>query len=265
MPRKVSDFVRVATEGATIDGRKITRKQIEQMAANYDPDKRYGARIWLEHFRSLFPDGAFPALGDVLELKTMDADGKLGLYARLSPTDQLLQMNQKRQKVFTSIEMDPSFADTGQAYLVGLAVTDSPASQGTQMLAFSQQNHKFTEDKLFSEFIETEMEFADEKEDKPNLFSRVQAMFAKKNRSDDQRFADVDQAVTQIAEEVVEQGKKLDGFASQQSLADLSAKLEKQVKDFSGLKDKLDKEEKPNNYNRQPATGADGSRKRAIF
>nr|WP_262983677.1 GPO family capsid scaffolding protein [Halomonas elongata] len=41
---------RVATEGATTDGREIKREWIEQMAANYDPAK-YGARIWMEHMR----------------------------------------------------------------------------------------------------------------------------------------------------------------------------------------------------------------------
>ena len=41
-----SKFFRVATEGATTDGRAITREQIEQMAKNFDPAK-YGARVWV--------------------------------------------------------------------------------------------------------------------------------------------------------------------------------------------------------------------------
>jgi len=60
---------RVATEGATTDGRKLARESLEQMAKNYDP-KRYGARVWLEHMRGMFPDGPFAALGDVLSLST---------------------------------------------------------------------------------------------------------------------------------------------------------------------------------------------------
>ena len=43
-----SRFFRVATEGATTDGRAIEKKWIQQMAKNFDP-KKYGARIWLEH------------------------------------------------------------------------------------------------------------------------------------------------------------------------------------------------------------------------
>ena len=35
--------------------------------------------------------------------------------------------------------MNPNFAGKGQAYLVGLAMTDNPASLGTEMLQFSAQ------------------------------------------------------------------------------------------------------------------------------
>lgn len=260
MNRKVSEFVRVALEGATIDNRKITRQQIEEMASNYDPDNRYGARIWLEHFRSLFPDGAFPALGDVLALKVQEEkDGKVGLYAKLSPTDQLLNMNQKRQKVYTSIEMDPSFADTGEAYFVGLAVTDSPASQGTQMLAFSQQNDQFTTDKYFSEFMEADLVFVDEtKEEKVSLTERIKGMFSKAGRDNNQRFSDVDQAVTEIASEVVALGKRVENTVTTKELEDLQ-------QEFQAFREKIENEEKSDNYNRQKATGVDGSRKKAIF
>lgn len=34
-----------------------------------------------------------------------------------------------KQKIYTSIEINPKFGDTGEAYLVGLAVTDSPATR----------------------------------------------------------------------------------------------------------------------------------------
>jgi len=63
-----SKFFRVATEGATTDGRNIERRQIEEMAASFNP-QTYGARIWLEHLRSLLPDGPFKAYGDVLAVK----------------------------------------------------------------------------------------------------------------------------------------------------------------------------------------------------
>ncbi|MFO5718698.1 GPO family capsid scaffolding protein, partial [Klebsiella pneumoniae] len=59
------------------------------------------------------------------------------LYGVINPTPDLIELNKKRQKVYTSVEIDPSFSDTGEAYLVGLAVTDNPASLGTEMLQFS--------------------------------------------------------------------------------------------------------------------------------
>lgn len=135
---KKSKFFSVATEGATTDGRTITKQMIQEMAATYDP-KKFGARINLEHFRGIDPQGLFKAYGDVVALKAeTNTDGKLQLLAQLDPTDDLVAMTTKnRQKVFTSIEINPDFAQTGQAYLVGLAVTDNPASLGTEMLQFS--------------------------------------------------------------------------------------------------------------------------------
>lgn len=130
-------FFKVATEGTTADGRKIEAKHLEQMAKNYDP-KKYSARVWIEHLRTVMPDGTFKAYGDVLELKTeKDPDGKIVLLAKIDPTDDLKKINKDRQKLFSSVEIDTNFADTGEAYLVGLAVTDSPASLGTERLMFS--------------------------------------------------------------------------------------------------------------------------------
>ncbi len=48
-----------------------------------------------------------------------------------------MELVKKGQKLFTSMEVSPKFADTGKAYLVGLAATDDPASLGTEMLTFS--------------------------------------------------------------------------------------------------------------------------------
>lgn len=141
MPKsQKTKWFRVATEGATTDGRAIQRVWIEQMAKNFNPAK-YGARVWIEHIRGLLPDSAFAAQGDVLALKTQEVeDGKLALLAQIQPLESLIAMNKAGQKLYTSIEVDPNFADTGEAYLVGLAVTDTPASLGTELLTFAQQN-----------------------------------------------------------------------------------------------------------------------------
>ena len=193
-------WFRVATQGATTDGREISREWIEQMAANYDP-KKYGARVWMEHMRGLFHDGPFAALGDVTGLKAEEVeDGKLALFAEIDPTDRLKEINQQRQKVYTSIEVNPSFADSGEAYLEGLAVTDSPASLGTDMLQFSRKAGKDSPlaarkkhpDNLFSEAVEIELDFSEgtsEEEPKgPTLAERVKAMFSRRDAKTNKGF-----------------------------------------------------------------------------
>ncbi len=247
MPKKKN--VRVALEGATIDGRNITRDQIQQMADNYDPDKKYGARIWMEHMRGFFPDSAFRAYGDVLSLKAEEVDGKLGLYAEIDPTDDLVSINQQRQKVYTSIELNPNFADSGEAYLMGLAVTDTPASQGTQMLQFSLQANKVETNSLYSEYIECDFsEDSRSDDDKLSLLAKVQDLFSRKNRTDKQRFHDVDRAVLDIASETVNLSNQLDEKAVELS----------QLRDeFNALKDALDKEETSPPPARKLAAGHD--------
>lgn len=166
-----SKFFRVAVEGATTDGRVIERQHITDMAASYDP-QLYGARIWVEHMRSLMPDGPFKAFGDVLAVKAEEVEvggvKKLALFAQIEPTDALVAMvNNDKQKLFTSIEIAPKFADTGKAYLQGLAVTDTPASLGTEMLAFAAQHpdksplthRKQAPENLFTELEETQISF----------------------------------------------------------------------------------------------------------
>lgn len=169
MPTK-SKLFRVATEGATTDGRAIQRSWIEQMAKNFNPAK-YGARVWIEHMRGLLPDSAFAAQGDVLAVKAEEVeDGKLALFAQIKPLESLIAMNKAGQKLYTSIEVDPNFADTGEAYLVGLAVTDTPASLGTELLTFAQQNpaanplagRKTSKDNLFSAATEFTLELEPE-------------------------------------------------------------------------------------------------------
>lgn len=140
-----SRFFRVAVEGATAsDGRTIERAWLEQAAASYNRET-YAARVNMEHIRGYTGDGPFKAYGDVLAVRTQEdtirIDGKdekrLALYAQIDPTDELVTFNKARQKIFTSIEIEPNFSNTGKAYLMGLAVTDSPASLGTEALQFS--------------------------------------------------------------------------------------------------------------------------------
>lgn len=170
---KKTKFFRVAVSGATTDGRTISRLDIQQMAANYNP-ATYGARVNLEHYRGVLTDSPFRMFGDVLALKAEEVDlngqKELGLFAQIDPTTELVELvNVKRQKVFTSIEIANDFAGKGEAYLVGIAITDTPASLGTEMLKFcagAQDNplkaRKQNPANLFTAGLETEIEFEDE-------------------------------------------------------------------------------------------------------
>lgn len=147
-----TDFIRAAVEGKTADGREITAQQIEQMAASYNQEV-YNARIWAEHIRGIMPDGLFKALGDVVEVKAEAIKdgalkGKMALYVKIEPHTDLINMVRSGQKIHLSIEMQPNFPNTSGAYLVGLGVTDSPASLGTGIMNFSTKDRA---ESLFSE------------------------------------------------------------------------------------------------------------------
>lgn len=141
---KLSKFFCVAVAGATCDGRTIDGKLIDEMAASYDR-ATYGARVNMEHIRGFSADPPFNAYGDVaaLEARTIDLNigGKVekrrALFAQVEGLDTLVALSEKKQKIYPSIEINPNFADTGKAYLQGLAVTDSPASLGTEVLEFA--------------------------------------------------------------------------------------------------------------------------------
>jgi len=140
-----TQYFRVAVEGATVDGREITRDQIQQMADSYNT-ATYAARINCEHLRGFSPEAPFNAWGTVDAVKAEEIDlalggkteKKLALFARLDVTDQAKAYNEAGQKLYSSVEIHPNFAQTGKAYLVGLAFTDSPASLGTEVLKFSR-------------------------------------------------------------------------------------------------------------------------------
>lgn len=136
-------WFRVGVEGQTADGRKIERRHIVEVAETYNRGK-YGARMFVEHIRGINPDWGFKAMGDVHALRTetvkIDGEDRIALYAELEPTEQMVSWSRDRQKIYTSMEIDPDFAGSGKAYLVGLGVTDSPASLATEVLEFCAAN-----------------------------------------------------------------------------------------------------------------------------
>jgi len=266
-----SNWFRVAVEGATSDKRIIKRSWLEQAAKNFNPTT-YGARIWLEHFRSLLPDSPFKAYGDVTAVKTEEVEvngqTKLALFAQIEPTADLIAMNKAKQKIYTSIEIDDSFADTGEAYIVGLAVTDSPASLGTDVLAFSAQkpeaspfkDRHYSASSMFTEAVETELTF-EEIEEKPGLgaqlFSKVQALLSGKQAKDDGEFAQISQAVEAVAEHVKDLPDQL--AAEKKFSADLKTSLDKLSTDFNELIKRLGETQDHSQTKRPAATGGDGA------
>lgn len=279
-----SKFFRVATEGATTDGRKITRKWIEQMAKNFDP-KKYGARIWMEHLRGLYPDSTFKAYGDVaaIELREVE-DGKLALYAQLKPSPELIEINRKGQKIYTSIEVDPNFADSGEAYLVGLGITDSPASLGTDVLSFAASNpaanpfssRKTKADNVISEAVEADLQFVAQSDDQDDeegtspqpaadgkfadrIRSIVGAMFNKKDAKDGALLAEIQAGIEGMAQAVADNAAETDRSVSalQVGFAQIQSVLAGEIRRFDELMQRLDAE--PSHHSqRPPATGDSG-------
>jgi hypothetical protein len=141
MPRSlVSYWKRVATSGPTVDGREILPQELRDIAETYTPAK-YTAVIWCDHERWPGSHGTVFAVRLVEEGEDLEP-GQIALEAQLKPNDRLLYLNDQGQKLFSSIEITPNFAGSGKAYLTGLAVTDSPASLGTQELYFTNRTSR---------------------------------------------------------------------------------------------------------------------------
>ncbi|WP_439587637.1 GPO family capsid scaffolding protein [Hydrogenophaga sp.] len=276
---KISKFFRVAVEGATTDGRTIDRAQIEQMGRNYNRQK-YGARVWLEHYRGVHPESTFRAYGDVLATKAeeieIDGKKKLALFAQIEPLEDLVAMtNKARQKIFTSIEITPKFADSGEAYLTGLGVTDSPASLGTEVLQFAQQkpdaspfaSRKSNADALFSEAVEVELVFEDAaptEDPAVRKFSdRLKAIvntFTGKAKTDDARFAQLlegFEAMGEAMQEQVQQQARLHA-ATEKANNTLRTEFDSLNTRFNDLVKKLECTPGHQHQQRPHATGATG-------
>ncbi len=139
----------IAAEGLTVDGREITEQDILDIVETYDP-AMYGARINLDHERDWSGWAAknlsnvdIPGiLGDVLSVEAKKNEaGVLCLYAVLAPNASFVLLNQADQAVYFSIEISRNFRGTDRTYLMGLAVTDYPASCYTDRVKFNKENN----------------------------------------------------------------------------------------------------------------------------
>lgn len=224
----ITDWLCACVAGATIDGREITELQISQIATTYN-QTLYNARVWPEHIRGVVPDGLFKALGDVVEVKAEKLTsgalaGKLALYVKIAPLPELVTMVRNGQKVHLSIELDPEFAHTKGAYLVGLGVTDSPASLGTSILKFSAASRP---QNLFSSPLESVLQgalpsadavdyskhFAKLNSDNQALYQEISLLRQDFNRVLD-RFSKLESSVNENNKELKETNAALDNFST---------------------------------------------------
>ncbi|MGA4641313.1 GPO family capsid scaffolding protein [Stutzerimonas stutzeri] len=261
-----SKMFRIGVEGATTDGRTIERSWLEEMAASYSPNT-YGARINVEHIKGLSPDSAFGAYGDVLALKTdeveINGEKKLALFAQIQPNEALLALNKKGQKIYTSMEIQPKFANTGKAYLVGLAVTDSPASLGTEALEFSAQHgtlagRKQDKGNLFTAAEPADLEF-EEIDDTPSkvagLFKKVSELLGKGKQTEEQ-FGELAETLEAIAKHSADQAEAL--TAEQTARKCLETSFAKLESDLQALTQQLGSTQDHNQQQRPPVPGGNG-------
>ena len=237
---KISDWKIVATEGATVDGRAISPTWINEMADAYSLTE-YTALIWPEHNCSNWSKYEGDNWGIVEQLKAEKRGGKLRLLAKITPNEHLLSANAKQQKLFTSIEPNPDYKGQGNCYLMGLAVTDSPASSGTTRLTFSKSNGE--EISLEHSQLE-EIEFSECNDS--SLIANAMTTLAKFFQSGGQL---PDAETNQQEEEPMNQTQfeQIEGTLA--SIVDLQGKQQTQLDDFSTTLTQFSKqpgqEEKP--------------------
>ncbi|WP_417790775.1 GPO family capsid scaffolding protein [Terasakiella pusilla] len=194
---KESGWFKVATAGPTVDGREIKEQWIDEMAETYDTDE-YTASIFEDHI------SWFGNYGQVTAVKAeKDSKGRLCLFTKVKPNARLLEKNKDGQKLFTSIQVTENFADTDKAYLTHLAITDTPASLGTDRLEFSAGNET---KKLFAQGEAVTIEFntfsdeelAAEVEKRPGFFKRFFSTNSPEQENDDMNKADLEKLQTQF-------------------------------------------------------------------
>ncbi|CAI2469488.1 Phage capsid scaffolding protein (GPO) serine peptidase [Serratia ficaria] len=266
---------RVAVSGNTVDGREIQPQHLRDAAANYDPEV-YGARVNIEHYLSPYPGSDFGAMGDVAALSTEDISegplaGRTALYAEIEASDRMVQMTGKGQKVYSSIELAPQFALNGKAYVVGLAMTDTPASLGTERLKFAAQqraqvmafNNQQSEPPMFTEAIEAEViELAAQRsEEGKQWFNRVMSILGAGKKTDDERFTQVHQAVEAVAQS---QADLSDQYSNaEQTAASNKQAIEKLSADLAAIQQQVATTD--NNFSRRPPANGGGNAQLADY
>ncbi|EFE7833579.1 GPO family capsid scaffolding protein [Escherichia coli] len=258
---------RVAVSGSTVDGREISPVHLREAAENFNPDV-YAARVNVEHYLSPCPSSEFSAMGDVTALSTEDITegplaGRTALYAEIEPTERMKQLVADGKKIYSSIKLHPQFSVNGRAYLVGLAMTDTPASLGTERLKFTAQQRQAVmtfnsvqgEAPLISEAIESEIiEMAEQRQEEgTQWFNRVMGIIGRGRKADDASFSRIQEAVEGVA---TSQADIIDRFNALETRHQQdSQKITSLTTELAALKEKL-RTQDGDPQNRFTATGA---------
>lgn len=226
------------------------------------------ARVNVEHYLSPCPSSEFSAMGDVTALSTEDITegplaGRTALYAEIEPTERMKQLVADGKKIYSSIELHPQFSVNGRAYLVGLAMTDTPASLGTERLKFTAQQRQAVmtfnsvqgEAPLISEAIESEIiEMAEQRQEEgTQWFNRVMGIIGRGRKADDASFSRIQEAVEGVA---TSQADIIDRFNALETRHQQdSQKITSLTTELAALKEKL-RTQDGDPQNRFTATGA---------
>lgn len=272
-----TDFFRVAVEGATVDGRTIERKHITEMVESYAP-ATYTARINCEHLRGYSPNPPFNAYGSVAALKAEEITIKLGgkdvtrlaLYASFEVNDQAKELTAADQKIFSSVEIQPNFAGTGKAYLVGIAFTDSPASLATEVLKFSTREEAKKDHLLGVDDAGFTISFADEGGSADEItaampfIKKLFSAFSGSGTEVQKPAVDPKQPETpdQFAELAGAMGEGFDKMVNAFSAATAKqdARIAKLSQDLTALKGDLEKTPDRRNHSQRPTATGGGDR-----
>lgn len=212
----------VATAGPTVDGREIKKQWLTEAAETYNAAE-YTAMIWPT---SVDSHQKWYNLGTIHSVKCEDVGGKTKLFARFLPNKWMLSMNRDdQQKLFPSVEIVENYASSGKCYLTGIAVTDLPASTGTERLEFSGSPDviRLCSGEPLSEVVEKDSFLS-------RLFSRqpslpVKAMTTPSNTQSDepemneQQFAQLIGAFTTAAENMGKAVDEIKSFTAKQTPA----------------------------------------------
>jgi len=269
----LTKFFRVAVEGDTVDGRKIERRHIQEAADSYNP-ATYTANINVEHLRGFSPNPPFNNYGHVAAAKAQEdeieiagkKEKRLALYAQFDVNDQAKQINAAGQKMFSSMEITSNFANSGKAYLIGLGLTDIPASIATEMLKFSRDESR--KDNLRAvEEITLEFEDAGAPDEVKGLFSSLTSMFDAFTKKAETKTETVvtppqpqnepqgDDPLTKFAAQMSDGLGKL-SQAVDAAFSAQTAQVTKLSTDLAALKQSMDRTTDPNHRQRQPADGS---------